>query len=250
MTTARAAHLAGIIPAIRRALDAAEEAVRAHVHAAGAPLVLANGQEYAPAVEEVRHYKTAETFEALAARVGDARANDAFVATPDRLRAALRGDADRLPRGAWAAFEKELEARGAVVVGAREVWRRRWPAKPVEVGDGEEQGTAAEAPRASTGAEQEGASQGPEAANVAPACVGEVPAAGAEVPPHVPGVRREAQGARAPCSVCGVDVAVNRASGMVRAHLAPGTKLKCDGSRMAPRRSASPPPEQLQITGA
>jgi hypothetical protein len=135
LTPARAAHLAAIIPALRSVLDAAEVAVRAHVHATGRPLTLANGQEYGPAVEEVRHYRTAETFEALAARVGDARANEAFVATPDRLKAALRGDAARLPRGAWAAFEEELEARGAVVVGAREVWRKRWSAKPAEVDD-------------------------------------------------------------------------------------------------------------------
>jgi hypothetical protein len=293
LTPARAAHLAAVIPALRGILDAAEVAVRAHVHATGRPLTLANGQEYGPAVEPVRHYRTGETFEALAARVGDARANEAFVATPDRLKAALRGDAARLPRGAWTAFEEELEARGAVVVGAREVWRKRWPAKPAEVAE-HEHGNAstgvvgagsagAGRGRVALGGGDPGAEAG-ERASAEGASGGGAPqrdpgltdaspmAPGARADDVPPGVRDEAPAdggagvaapgaavggparpldggrpavSRAPCSVCGCDVAATT-KGVARAHPAPGLAIRCAGSGRPPARA----PEQLQIDGA
>ncbi len=130
LTPEQASRLMGLVPAIRRACDAVEAAAQAHVRATGKPLALANGQEYGPAIETTEGFVTRPTYEALAEIVGDERADEAFLATADRIKAALRGDAKRLPRGAWDEFVEKVKARGGIVSGAREVWRKRWPAKP------------------------------------------------------------------------------------------------------------------------
>lgn len=139
LTPAERSYLAGIIPAMRRTLDRIEEAIRA-----GGPVELANGQVLEPALEQTTSFATGPTFDALAERVGDERAQAAFVATEARLKDVLRGDAARLPRGAWEAFKADVEARGGVVHGAREVWRKRWPAEPAEVADATTEGDHAE----------------------------------------------------------------------------------------------------------
>lgn len=118
------AHLAGIIPALRRTLDAAEEAVRA-----GGPVLLADGRVYGPALEETTSYATRPTYEALAAVVGEAAADEAFEATTASLKRALEGQG----RGAFGRLRADVEARGGLVPGGREVWRRRWQAVPVKV---------------------------------------------------------------------------------------------------------------------
>ena len=254
LTPARAAHLAGIIPALRSILNAAELAVRAHVEATGAPLVLADGREYGPALEEVRSYKTRPAYEALAAVVGDAAADEAFETTGTALRAALAGQ----PRGAWGRLKEDLEARGAVVVGAREVWRKKWPAKPVEVthedADRKEDllrarpGHDAEAERTDTlqrpavdrgGAPVLEGAQGVEARgpvdDVAPEVVAE---------DRGEGDRESARGSvpRAPCSLCGVPVAVTT-KGLARKHQAPCAATYCAGSGKPPAK----PAEQLSL---
>jgi len=128
LTSQAASWLAGILGPARRMLDAAESALRAHVRAHG-PVRLADGREWGPELETVTRYKTAETFEALAAVVGEARANEAFATSTTALRDAVSEGG----RGAWKRLKEDIEARGGAVPGAREVWRKRWPAKPVEV---------------------------------------------------------------------------------------------------------------------
>lgn len=127
LTTAAASRLAGLIPAIRKVCDAAEAAVQAHVEAHG-PLTLADGREYGPVLEEARSYQTRLTYEALAAVVGEERAEEAFAASASSLKRAVEGEG----RGAWSRLRKELEARGAVTVSARTTWRKRWPMKTGE----------------------------------------------------------------------------------------------------------------------
>lgn len=136
LTPADASRLAGLLAPLRKVADAIETAVQAHVRAHG-PVRLSDGREYGPVIETVTSYRTAPTFDALAAVVGEARANEAFEATGASLKRALDGQ----PRGAWRALKAELETRGAVVVTAREVWRKRWPAMPVEGGEHDVIGT-------------------------------------------------------------------------------------------------------------
>ena len=253
LTPSRAAHLAGIIPALRRILDAAEVAVRAHVEATGAPLVLSDGREYGPALEEVRSYRTRPAYEALAAVVGDAAADEAFETNGTALRAALAGQ----PRGAWGRLKEDLEARGAVVVGVRGVWRKKWPAKPVEGGDdgagqsrggvddsdrGGDRGRDPRDPRArqEPGAVHDAGASGREAAaregegDRGAVVLGGDARDGA--PPTPTG------GARAPCSLCGVPVAVTT-KGLARKHQAPGAATYCAGSGKPPAK----PAEQLSL---
>lgn len=135
LTPKGVSYLAGILPALKSTIARAEEAVRAHAEAHG-PVLLADGREYGPALEEVTTFKTQETFDALAAVVGEDEANKAAEFTAAGIKRALDG----APRGAFSALMKDVEARGGLVRGAREVWRKRWPAKPVEVvSDGNEE---------------------------------------------------------------------------------------------------------------
>lgn len=132
LTPKGVSYLAGILPALKSTIARAEEAVRAHAEAHG-PVLLADGREYGPALEEVTTFKTQETFDALAVVVGEDEANKAAEFTAAGIKRAL----DEAPRGAFSALMKDVEARGGLVRGAREVWRRRWPAKPAEVVSGD-----------------------------------------------------------------------------------------------------------------
>lgn len=129
------AYVANLIPALRRALDAAEEAVRA-----GGPVLLADGRVYGPALEETTSYATRPTYEALVTVVGEVAADEAFEATTASLKRALEGQ----ERGAFGRLRADVEARGGLVSGVREVWRRRYPAVPVEAVSHEEAADAAE----------------------------------------------------------------------------------------------------------
>lgn len=131
LTRDAAARLVGMLGPARRVLEAVEVAVRAHVREHG-PLRLPSGQEYGPELEQTTRFVTGPTFDALSAVVGEERAQGAFEATGASLKRALDGE----PRGAWRRLREDIEARDGVVTGTREVWRLRYPAKPVEVSDG------------------------------------------------------------------------------------------------------------------
>jgi hypothetical protein len=193
LTSQAASWLAGILGPARRMLDAAESALRAHVRAHG-PVRLADGREWGPELETVTRYKTAETFEALAAVVGEARANEAFTTSTTALRDAVSEGG----RGAWKRLKEDIEARGGAVPGAREVWRKRWPAKPVEVAADEVQEVREGGPRGE-------------------ALQGTVPE----------GVTR------APCPVCGRSYTPCK-DGTVRSHSRPGGGFYCAGSGRPP----------------
>jgi hypothetical protein len=241
-------------------LDAVEAAVQAHARAHG-PIALPNGQEYGYALEPTESYETGPAFEVLAERVGDERANRAFVGTADRMKAALREGlgVERLPRGAWDALRGEIEARGGVVPGVREVWRKRWPAKPVEVVHAvEDMGAAVRAevragPVESRVVRSNADVHHLEATELPSGCGG----GGRETAPETAAEQRaglsdrdgsDARGyaaqvggpgghsvltARAPCPVCGASFALN-GNGTVRAHSQPGGGLRCSGSRQKP----------------
>lgn len=183
-------YLAGMLPAMKSLVDKAEAAVRA-----GGPVALADGRVYAPAVEPVTTYRTRETFDALVPLVGEERANEAAEYTGTSIKRAL--DAAGAPRGAWGRLRKELEVAGAVVVTGREVWRRRYPATPVEVEDAE--------------AERRESARG-----------------------SPPGSGRPCSGSvvRGPCSACGRLYTLPY--GRVRKHQQPGGGLYCKGSGQPP----------------
>ncbi len=219
LTRDAASRLAALLAPARRFLDAVEVAVRAHAEAHG-PIPLADGREYGPATEEATTYKTAPTFEALAAVVGDEAANEAF----ETSTAALKRAVDGKGRGAWKALRADIEARGGVVPSARVVWRKRWPAVPVEVSDARANGVEGEPGR-----------------SVRDSRDGHVGNAGLhDVAQGDPGEGREGAGdaqgervARAPCAVCGRLYTLAR--GVVRRHSQPGGGLRCEGGSKAPK---------------
>lgn len=236
LTTEAASHLAGLLAPARLALDAVELAVQAHVRVHG-PLLLADGREYGPVVEAVTSYRTRATFDALEAVVGEEAANEAATYTGASLKRALEGQ----PRGAWGRLKTTLEERGAVVVTAREVWRRKYPAKPVEVEDGDR---SAEPARDAHGERHEGGAPGGigEASEAEASRQGGHPPDGvthaAEAAEHL-GLAVPRGTARAPCPACGVSYSLTTA-GLLRKHHALGTALRCAGS--------GKPPAQLTLT--
>lgn len=142
LETLDAATVAGLwakVPALRRMADAIEVTARAWARKSDGTLRLPDGREYGPAVEERRSYDTARTFDVLVPFVGEERANRAAKYTWASIERALK-DAGA-PPAAYAQVRKDLEAAGAVVVTSHEEWGYRQPAKPVEVDDGQGQGS-------------------------------------------------------------------------------------------------------------
>lgn len=232
LTRDAASRLAGLLSPARRVLDAVEEALKAHAQAHG-PIPLADGREWGPVLEPVTRYKTAPTFEALAAMVGDERANEAFTTSTTALREAVAEQG----RGAWKRLQEDIEARGGVVPGAREVWRKRWPAKPAEAMT-DEQAEQRYEEAVETGAErQEPEAVGEGAADWLHAT--HVASGEGTAPQHVPEVPGPHPPARAPCSVCGRVYAVTKYN-RVRAHSRPGGGLYCDGGGASPAQTTIP----------
>lgn len=240
LTVAESAYLAGIIPAMRRALDSAEAAVQAHVRAYG-PLELSNGQTYSPEIETVTSYDTRKTFDVLEPVVGEALANDAAEYTGASLKRAL--EAAGAPRGAWSRLKKSLEAAGAVVVAGREVWRRRHPAKPVEVDDelqamrqagaqdARVQGDLPQGVAGTAGDEDDPALR----RRVDDRDGGQAPGGDARGGDEVPAPSVPSQvAARGPCSHCGRPYSLP--GGLVRVHYQPAPRrgVKCLGSGEPP----------------
>lgn len=237
MTPADRAFLAALLPALRATLDRAEEALRA-----GGPVELADGRVYGPALEPVMSYRTAPTFDALAAIVGEERANDAAVYTTSSIKQALA--AAGAPRGAFGRLRAEIEAAGGMVPAAHVVWRKRWPAVLAEgvKEDGtdergqEDGGRIVEDDRRAAHGEAEAAHAEPglldEAAPVVPTAY----------QPSAPGSYLTA---RAACPDCGTPgIAVNRKGGL-RKHQLPGTALRCRPglpARPVPRPLGQPSP--------
>lgn len=225
LTTAERSYLAGIIPAMRSALDRAEAAVRA-----GGPVLLADGREYGPALEDVTSFKTAETFDALAAVVGEDEANKAAEYTAAGIKRAL----EDAPRGAFSALMKDVGARGGLVRGTREVWRKRWPAKSAEVvSDGH-----ASDLRQERGEQAHGAERAPCEPQGSAAPGTRVPVEREAEEPAPGGSGASLSGTRGTCSDCSESFSVTKA-GRMRKHLSPGGVFYCGGSGLAPRATAT-----------
>lgn len=248
--------LAALLPALRATLDRAEDALRA-----GGPVELADGRVYGPALEPVTSYRTAPTFDALAAIVGEERANDAAVYTTSSIKQAL-ADAGAL-RGAFGRLRAEIEAAGGVVPAAREVWRKRWPAVLAEKVEDERDQDSGQ--RRADDASGPGAVCGGENPHVGTVAIGDGGGASADsvgaldvvavrrasdhhVASADPDGDRDSGGrvARATCPDCGTPgIAVNR-SGTLRKHQLPGTALRCrPGLKVEATVLAGPVPRPL-----
>lgn len=248
LTPALAARALGLVAALRRWCDAIESTARAVALDNGGALLLADGREYRPIVTTERRYLTRPTYEALAEVVGEERADEAFTATAASLKRAMVG----APAGSWKRLKDELEARGAVVVTAGEEWRRVWPAKLVEGGDDAANSVGQSERNGSEGVGRELPRVGGQVASVVVESSVSDEGATARSPvatSHseqaasvVAGPGREAP-ARALCSVCGTVRAVNRKSGLVRAHPEQDTADYCKGSGKPPAAAA----EQLKL---
>lgn len=242
------AHQIEMLSAVTSWAANVKAAGRAWVETHGGELALPDGDVYGPAIEPTTSYKSRETRAALVALGGEALADAAAEYSGAGIKRAF---ADKGREREWSAVRRDLEASGATVATGREVWRKRRPMLPVEVGDGEVQRPVCAGTRALAGAVQEGAgARGPvgatddqmdgelivrEAAEGAGEVSGSAAAPGHAEAAAAPGgddvcvvpereQDRATQGGeaspvatRATCPVCGREVRVN-GDGSLRAH--------------------------------
>ncbi len=134
LDAASAAHLAGLLPAARKVLKMAEDAVKAYAQANG-PIPLADGRIFGPQHAKRDTYATRVSYEALAREIGDEAADEAFSTSKGAIYDAIGAAHEKtgIKRKKGAAVAKvlaEIAEKGGKTSRVIELWKAHYAGAP------------------------------------------------------------------------------------------------------------------------